>query len=148
MSTIVTTGTSNSYLALPRQWRFTLKGAPRTKKTSNRLVPAKGNRRAVILPSAAFTAWNRIAQMELARVRSQDHPIDSAFPIEFNVNVRAWFYRDAERGDACNYYEALADALQEGWIVVNDSQIVSWDGSRLLFDKANPRVEVWITEIL
>ncbi len=144
MSTIVTTGTSNSYLALPRQWRFTLKGAPRTKKTSNRLVPAKGNRRAVILPSAAFTAWNRIAQMELAKVRAAS----SGFPIETNVNIRAWFYRDAERGDACNFYAALADALQEGRILLDDKYAVSWDGSRILLDKENPRVEVWITEIL
>ena len=129
---------------LPRQWRFTIKGAPRTKKTSNRLIPANGSNRAVILPSAAFSAWNRIAQVELARVRAAS----SGLPIEFNVNVRAWFYRDAERGDACNYYQALADAMQEGRIVEDDGFIVSWDGSRLLVDKENPRVEVWITEIL
>ena len=138
----VTTGTSNAHLSLPRQWRFTLKSAPRTKKNHG-IITTRG-KSPRMLPSKQFSAWNRIAQVELARVRADSR----GFPIEFNVNVRAWFYRDAERGDACNFYEALADALQEGRIVVNDSQIVSWDGSRLLVDKENPRVEVWITEIL
>jgi Holliday junction resolvase RusA-like endonuclease len=126
---------------IPRQWRFTLVGAPRTKKTSNIMV-TKGKPR--ILPSKAFSAWNRIAQVELARVRSAQ----VGFPIEGHVNVRAWFYQDVDRADPVGLYQALADALQEGRIVINDRQIRSWDGSRLLADKENPRIEVWITEIL
>lgn len=136
--------TSERPLLVPRQWRFTLLGAPRTKKTSNRLIPSNGRSPARILPSAAFCAWNRIAQMELARVRAAS----TGFPIDFNVNVRAWFYRNADSGDAVGYYQALADALEEGRIVTNDRLVISWDGSRLLKDADNPRIEVWITEVL
>lgn len=32
-------------------------------------------------------------------------------------------------------------------IIVNDSAIVSWDGSRLLIDRDNPRVELTITQM-
>lgn len=127
---------------VPKQWRFTIAGAARTKKNSN-IMTTKGKHPRV-LPSVAFSKWNRIAQLQLARVRAAG----SGFPIEFNVNVRAWFYRDAERGDAVGYYQALADALQEGRILTDDKFIVSWDGSRLLKDADHPRVEVWITEVL
>ena len=129
---------------LPRQWKFTIAGAPRTKKTSNRLIPAKAGRRAVILPSAAFAAWNRIAQMELARVRSKL----SGLPITVNVTVRAWFYREADTGDVAGFYQAIGDALEEGRIIGNDNLIRDWDGSRPMVDRDNPRVEVCITEIL
>ena len=138
----VTTGTSNAHLSLPRQWRFTLKSAPRTKKNHG-IITTRG-KSPRMLPSKQFSAWNRIAQVELARVRADSR----GFPIEFNVNVRAWFYRDAERGDAVGYYQALADALQEGRIVADDKCLISWDGSRLLKDADNPRIEVHITEVL
>lgn len=119
---------------------FTLTGAPRTKKTSSRLVRAGG--RAVILPSAAYAAWNRLAQIQLARVRAAA----TGLPLAGNVNVRALIYREALIGDATGFYQAIADTLQEGGVVVNDRQIVSWDGSRLLKDAAEPRVEIEISE--
>ena len=129
-------------LHLPHEWRFTIgNAAPRTKKNSSIMV-TKGKPR--ILPSKAFSAWNRIAQVELARARAALNGL----PIAVNVNVRAWFYRDADRGDAVGYYQALADALEEGRILTNDVLVVSWDGSRLLKDAANPRIELQIREIL
>jgi len=70
-----------------------------------------------------------------------------ALPIAGPVNCRALFYRKTLVGDACNFCQALADALEEGGIVRNDSLIVSWDGSRLLKDSENPRVIVTLEEI-
>jgi len=117
--------------------------APRTKKTHSRIVMA-GNRPR-LLPSATFAAWNRIAQLQLAKFRASTFV---QLPLTEPVTVAAMFYRDKNTGDLVNYMQALADALQEGGIVKNDSQIRIWDGSRLLVDKDNPRVEVWIREIL
>ena len=68
-------------------------------------------------------------------------------PIEYPINVSAAFYRDKLTGDAVGYYQALADALEEGGIVENDSLIRSWNGSKLLKDAKNPRIEIEITEI-
>ena len=94
--------------------------------------------------SAAFTAWNRIAQMQLARIRAD---VLGTLPITVPVNVKAHFYREKNIGDAVGYYQALADALEEGGIVENDRLIERWDGSRLMKDSERPRVEGWIEEI-
>jgi Holliday junction resolvase RusA-like endonuclease len=111
---------------------FTIPGAPRTKKNHGRLVRAGGRHR--LIPSAAFGAWNAVAQVHLLKI--------DTMPLLVPVNCRALFYRDALRGDAVGYYQALADALEEARIVENDALIVQWDGSRLLKDAANPRIEV------
>ncbi len=116
---------------------FTLSGPPRTKKNHNRLFRGR------LLPSKAFAEWNDSAQMQLAGVRGRV-PV-SLLPIHSEVNCRAVFYRQANVGDAVGFYQALGDALEEGRIVVNDRQIVSWDGSRILKDAANPRVEVTLS---
>jgi Holliday junction resolvase RusA-like endonuclease len=118
---------------------FTIPGAPRTKKNHGRLDLRGRKPRA--LPSKAFEEWNCAAQMWIAKARTRRiDPIETH--IDWPVNCRALFYRDAHRGDAVGYYQALADALEEGYIVKDDKFIVSWDGSRLLKDAKNPRIEV------
>ncbi len=119
-------------------------GAPRTKKNHGIITNRGANPR--ILPSPQFSAWNRMAQMQLAKYR-----VTGANWFHFcgvPVNVQALFYRDKLTGDAVGYYQALADALEEGGIVENDRLIVSWDGSRLMKDAKNPRVEIEITEAI
>ncbi len=123
--------------------RLVILGAPRTKKNSGIITTQGSHPR--ILPSAAFSAWNRLAQMQLARFRSSKY---WRYTVSVPVNVQALFYRDKLTGDAVGYYQALADALEEGGIVQNDLLIVSWDGSRLMKDAKNPRVEVEITEAM
>ena len=126
----------------PRAVSFTICGAPRTKKNHS-IISTKGNYPR-LLPSPQFAAWNRIAQIEMARLRSA---WPSLLSFAAPVNVCAAFYRDAERGDAVGYYQALADALEEAGIVENDRLIVSWDGSRLLKDAKNPRIEVTLEAV-
>lgn len=87
------------------------------------------------MPSLAFEAWNRIAQVALI-------PVKQRGTIQESVNCRALFYRDRNVGDAVGYYQALADALEDARVIHDDYLIVSWDGSRLLKDCAKPRVEV------
>ena len=122
---------------------FTIYGAPRTKKTSNRLV--RCGRFHKILPSKAFEVWNAMAQIYIAKLRGQSSEIQNwnRFGYQHDqVNCAAVFYRDAERGDLVGYQQALADALEEAGIVENDKLIVSWDGSRLAKDRHDPRIEV------
>jgi hypothetical protein len=114
-------------------WQATIHGVPRTKKNSAQIV--RSGFRPRLIPSAAFRAWNRVAQVQLVSVRP-------AQPIATGVNCRALFYREALRGDAVGFYQALADALEDAGVVVDDKFIVSWDGSRLLKDAINPRIEV------
>ena len=119
---------------LPVVW-VTITGlAPRTKKTSNRIV-LTGNRRR-ILPSKAWADWCAGATIAVTWLR---HGKDF---VNWPVSCRALFFRDAERGDAVGYYQGLADLLEKRRIIANDSLIRDWDGSRLLKDAKNPRVEI------
>lgn len=123
-------------------WRLIVSGAPRTKKTSN--VLAVAGRRRVVLPSAAWRRWRREATILVngAPIGLRLEPLLTA-----PVNCRALFYRDADRGDAVGYYQGLADLLEERCILGNDRQLVSWDGSRLLIDRAHPRVEILLEAV-
>jgi len=126
---------------------FTILGPPRTKKTSNRLVRAGG--RARILPSKANVGWTNAAVLQLqAAFRKWSRGwVGGHGPVSVPVNVRALIYRDANRGDAVGYYQAIADALEAAGVVENDRLCVSWDGSRLLVDRARPRVEITLEPI-
>lgn len=70
-----------------------------------------------------------------------------AYRINRPVNVKALFYRKT-RGtvDLTNLNEGLHDLLVERGCLEDDNQhiIVSTDGSRVLYDKENPRTEVTI----
>lgn len=114
-------------------WQATIRAVPRTKKNSAQIVRAGFRPR--LIPSAAFLAWNKDAQLQLAFLRP-------AAPLACAVNCRAMFYRDKNVGDAVNFYNALADALQEAGVIENDRQIIAWDGSRLMVDRINPRIEI------
>lgn len=120
-----------------------IEGAPRTKKTHNRIVRVKG--RPIVLPSKANETWSRTAVLQLqAQYRRQSLAAKLAVLKCDPVNVRAVFYRDANRGDLIGYMQALADVLEASGVVENDRLIVSWDGTRMLVDKARPRIEVTI----
>jgi Holliday junction resolvase RusA-like endonuclease len=120
---------------VPWSVRLCILGAPRTKKNSNRLVPARG--RQFVLPSAAFERYRNEALPQL---------VDAAAPtLRQPVNCRALVYRDANRGDLIGYLQGLADLLEEADVVENDRLIVGWDGSRMFVDRERPRVEIVLT---
>lgn len=112
-----------------------LYGPPRTKKTSNRVFKLRNGRRKY-MPSAAWEKW--VATVEKLVLWAPTGAID------YPVSCRAMFYRHALVGDAVGFYQGLGDLLQEHRILTNDKLIVHWDGSRLLKDAANPRVELWL----
>lgn len=120
--------------------KLTILGAPRTKKNHG-FRTKQGHS----MPSAAYSAWDRMAQLQIAKFRAA-HPLRVILPLRLPCNIKAIFYREALVGDAVGFYQALADTLEKGGIVENDRLIVSWDGSRLFKDSDNPRVEVEITE--
>lgn len=148
---------------------LTILGAPRTKKTSSRIVgsgpkcTACGKRtgRPFLIPSKDNIEWTKDAVRQLrdqtaamahapsCKCRSCFPSIDRPAPtyIDVPVNCRALFYRDRLTGDANNYYASLADALEEAGVVTNDKLIVSWDGSRLRKDAERPRIELELTPV-
>lgn len=119
----------------------TVLAAPRTKKNHGRRIRRGG--RTLTIPSEAFEAFEREALRELELV--VERPTD---PIAYAVNARIVFYRDARRGDAVGYYQAIADVLQKARVVEDDKWIVSWDGSRLELDRKNPRLEIVLERVV
>ncbi len=123
---------------------FVLPVTPRTKKNSR--VHAKVRGRTVPLPSGAY---KKMARDVL--VWAQEKVIKGRWAwwldLQQPLNCAAIFYRDANRGDAVGYYQALADALEAAGIVSNDKWITQWDGSRLAKDADRPRIEVTLTAL-
>lgn len=115
---------------------FIILGPPRTKKNSSRIVRA--GRFSKILPSKAYLEWSEEAWFQLMPVRNRG-------TIQRAVNCAALIYREKLIGDAVGFYQAIADTLQDARVVHDDYLIISWDGSRILKDANNPRVEITLT---
>lgn len=124
--------------------RFTLPSAPRTKKTSNRIV--RVGKFSKVLPSKSYCDYERGLRPILNAVCARLADQGVTTPVTGPVEVRATFFRDALRGDLCGYMQALGDILQGG-VIADDEQIKSWDGTRLAKDATRPRVEVELTVI-
>lgn len=109
-------------------------GPPRTKKNHQRIGRVHG--RPVIFQARTAEAWEEIAVIQLGAVWKRRPPL------AHQVSLRALVYREKDTGDLGNYLAAVCDALERAGIVANDKLIRSFDGSRLLIDRVNPRVEL------
>jgi len=134
---------------------FVLPVVPRTKKNSRTHVRKRaksGNMITVPLPSDAYREMEGqivvfVARRQL-RLAAFPFPVSmQALRLEQPINCAAIFYRDADRGDAVGYYQALADSLEAAGVVADDKWIKQWDGSRLAKDASRPRIEVTLTAI-
>lgn len=115
---------------------FTIKLEPRTKKNSQQIILCKG--RPMIIPSSAYRQYEKECRWFMPSIQGIDKP----------VNIQAIYYmKTRRRVDLCNLHEALCDVLVHHGIVKDDNFriIASMDGSRVAYDKENPRTEVVIT---
>lgn len=121
---------------------ITLTGAPRTKKNSQRIV--RRGRYSSILPSEAYIEYAGDCGVQLLAQRATNTGIDYA------VNVACVYYMPTRRRvDLVNLLEATCDILKDNFVVLDDNAgiIAGHDGSRVLYDKRNPRVEITITPL-
>ena len=122
------------------QMKIILYGDPRTKKNSARILKAHANRR-IVAPSEAFMQYQEKCLWQIKRPYN---------PITARVNVRCVYYMATRRKvDLANLIEATTDILVKARVLADDnSQIVAaHDGSRVDYDKKNPRAEIWIEEM-
>ena len=90
-------------------------------------------------PSKAYKEYEQKALWQLTPKPKQ--------PIQQPVTVRCLFYMKTKRKvDLNNLLEAACDILVAGRVLADDNSdiVVSHDGSRVMFDKSNPRVEIYI----
>lgn len=92
-----------------------------------------------LLPSKQYREYEEAALWCLQRKE----------PINTPVNVKCLFYMPTKRKvDKSNLEEACHDLLVIAGVLADDNRdiIAATDGSRVLYDKENPRTEIYITD--
>ena len=116
-----------------------IKGRPITKKNHQEIIYNPKTKKRQLVSSSAYKRYEKEALLQLPSV---------PYPIDFPVNVRCLYYMPTRHTvDLVNLEQATDDILQAAGIIKNDESkvIASHDGSRVYYDKDNPRVEIDIT---
>ena len=117
---------------------FTIPGNPITKKNHQRILKTKDGR-SFVAPSVQYKDYEE-----------QCGWFVPAEGIDYPVNVQCLYYMETlRRVDLVNLLEATNDILVKYGCLKDDESkiVVSHDGSRVLLDRKDPRVEVTITKI-
>ena len=129
--------------------KYTIQGDPRTKKNSL-MIAGKGRR---------CPAWGTLEKQWVRQSKAHDEFAKAAKwqlrpvpmePIDSLVNVRCLFYMKTRRMvDGLNLLATIDDLLVSAGILADDNSriVAGHDGSRVLYDPINPRVEITITKL-
>lgn len=124
-------------------YKFTIPIHPITKKNNPRIYRAGS--KTIVLPSKAYEKFeNDCLKLIPSKYRMN---------INYPVNVKVFYYvKTKRRVDKTNLESAIMDVLVKAGVLADDSAIspeivVSTDGSRVLIDKTNPRIEIEITQV-
>lgn len=118
---------------------FTVKLPPISKKNSQQILTNRATGKPFVMPSKQFKEYESAAMWFIPKVST----IDCA------VNVKCLFYMPTHRKcDLTNLLEAIDDIMVKAGLLADDNFTIieSHDGSRVLYDKENPRTEVYITK--
>lgn len=123
-------------------YSYTIPLPPVSKKNSQRILINRRTGRPFIKPSAAYEKYEAAAMWYL-------NPKPRT-PIDAPCRVMTVFYMPTRRAcDLSNLIESAHDVLVKAKIIVDDNYKVidNVDGSRVRYDKDNPRTEI-IIEVL
>lgn len=115
-------------------------GRPITKKNSQRVV--KCGRYTKVLPSKAYCVYEADALKQI----TGKHRLK----INKAINLKVLYYMPTRhRVDLVNLLEATCDILVKAGVIEDDNYkiVAAHDGSRVLYDKENPRAEIYIEPI-
>jgi Holliday junction resolvase RusA-like endonuclease len=123
--------------------KFTIPLPPISKKNSQQIFRPNGMNRPIIVPSKQYKDYEAAAMRYIPRIRG-------ITPISNPVNIECRFYMPTKRKcDLTNLLEAIDDVMVKAGLLADDNYTViqSHDGSRVFYDKENPRTEIFITEM-
>ena len=139
---------------------FILPVNPRPKKNNPRILWKKSDKpfqirigkfliatlgyRPLIIPSERNEEFEKAVKPMFEQVKRETGIIN------FPINIKAIFYRETQHKiDLTNLNEALHDAMVNSGLLLDDNRdlIAGTDGSRVFYDKFNPRIEITITEM-
>lgn len=121
--------------------KLTLYGNPATKKNSQSIIINRKTRRPMLIQSKRYREYEKACIKQITGLYRKK--------INYPVTVICRYFRKTRhRVDLTNLLEATDDILVKAGVLGDDnSQIIkSHDGSRVFFDKDNPRVEIEIVE--
>lgn len=119
---------------------FTVPLIPISKKNSQQILTNPKTGRPFIMPSKKYKEYEKDALWFIPKGETINKP----------VNVKCLFYMPTRRKcDLVNMQESILDVMVKAGLLADDnySIVQSMDGSRVLYDKGNPRTEVYITDI-
>ena len=118
--------------------KLVIKLPPVTKKNSMQMIQNSKTQKPMLVPSKQYRRYESDSGWFLKPLAISSH-----------VNIRALYYMATRRRvDITNLESALLDVLVKHGVITDDNCriVVSTDGSRVLYDKDNPRTEIYITE--
>ena len=127
--------------------QFIIPVHPVSKKNSQQIITLKtryGKSRNIIIPSKKYKEFEAECLPFLFQVKNQ------AGVIDYPVNMAVEFYVSKKlKYDLTNLLEAIDDAAVKSGFIADDNRdiIAAHDGSRVYYDKLNPRIEITITEM-
>lgn len=119
---------------------FTVRLTPISKKNHQQIFRPNGMNRPIVVPSKEYRVYEKNAMWFIPKGKMIDYP----------VNVKCLFYMPTRRKcDLVNMQQSILDIMVKAGLLKDDnySIVQSLDGSRVLYDKNNPRTEVYITRI-
>ena len=118
-----------------------LKGVPRSKK--NGMVIARNSRNRLFMTQGkVYQQYEKDCLLQI--------PAKDRIGIDYPVNVRCMYYMSTHRRvDLGNLLAATCDILTKAKVLEDDNAkiVVGHDGSRVLVDKDDPRVEIFIERV-
>lgn len=109
---------------------------PVTKKNHSQVVMIKG--RPIVLPSKPYQEYKKVCKPYMPIL---DKPID------YPINLKVTYYMQTKRKcDLTNLLQATCDILVDYNVLADDNYTIvsSVDGSRVYYDKKNPRAIIEI----
>lgn len=119
-------------------YKFIVPLEPITKKNHQRILKNRATGRPFMAQSKRYKQYEHECAVYLK-------PLN----IDYPINLKALYYMGTRRKvDKTNLESALCDVLVKAGVLADDNSriVVSTDGSRVLYDKENPRTEIYITE--
>lgn len=125
-----------------KEIKIILRTPPRTKKNSSQIIFNKKTGKQMVIPSQQYKEYEQACLWQIRK---------PSVAIDFPVNVKCVYFMPTRRKvDLCNLIEATMDILVRAGVLNDDNSeiAVSHDGSRVFYDKENPRAEITITELI
>lgn len=122
---------------------YTIYGDPPSKKNGKIYTRLK-NGRTILVSNKKCQRWEKEARAQFKNDKIKKYKIEEP------VNVKFIIYRKNRiggPGDLVNFEQAALDILVETGVLKDDNNdiVKAHDGSRMYYDKENPRVEVEIS---